>query len=261
MSAIRKKAQRVIEKLTGVDFEHTEGKSFFVIDAAKRGAAWYSYRSMLRSVLESQQIDHVLDVGANTGQFGRTLRSVYAGRISSFEPVSRPFQELEANIGSDGDWHAYNFALGSSESTQVIHVSPSSVFSSLLPTNDYCASRFGARSVANREELIRIRRLDAVLDEIAAAGSLQKIFLKLDTQGFDMEVFKGLGNRLDDVRVLQSEISLIPIYDNMPHWTESISLYEEAGFGVVGMFPVTWDAGRVVEYDCLLTRRERDQPH
>jgi hypothetical protein len=94
-----------------------------------------------------------------------------------------------------------------------------------------------------------------VLDELAAEGSFRNIFLKLDTQGFDAEVFKGLGSRLDDVRVLQSEISLIPIYENMPHWTESIALYESAGFGVAGMFPVNWDAGRVVEYDCLLTRK------
>jgi FkbM family methyltransferase len=255
MFAIRKKAQRVIEKLAGVDFEHTKGRSFFVIDAARMGEAWYSYRSMLRTVLQSHQIDHVLDVGANTGQFGRTLRSVYSGRISSFEPVSKSFRELELKIGSDNDWHAYNFALGSTEGTQTIHVSPSSVYSSLLKSNDYCASRFGERSVGSREERISIRRLDTVLDEIVSNGSFRKIFLKLDTQGFDMEVFKGLGNKLDEVLVLQSEVSLIPIYDNMPHWTESISLYESAGFGVVGMFPVNWDAGRVVEYDCLLTRK------
>jgi len=255
MSAIRKKAQRIVEKLAGVDFEHKEGKSFFVIDSAKREAAWYSYRSMLRSVLESHRIDHVLDVGANTGQFGRMLRSVYSGRISSFEPVSKSFQELTAKIGPDRDWRAYNFALGSSEGTQTIHVSASTVFSSLLKSNDYCASKFGERSVGTREELIQIRRLDAVLDELVADGAHRNIFLKLDTQGFDTEVFKGLGSRLGDVRVLQSEISLIPIYDNMPHWTESIALYEGAGFGVVGMFPVNWDDGQIVEYDCLLTRK------
>jgi FkbM family methyltransferase len=255
MSAIRKKAQRIVEKLTGVDFEHTQGKSFFVIDSSKRETAWYSYRSMLRSVLESHQIDHVLDVGANTGQFGRTLRSVYSGRISSFEPVSRSYQELTAKIAADGDWRAYDFALGSSEGTQTIHVAASTVFSSLLKSNDYCASKFGDRSVGTREELITIRRLDAVLDEIVAGGAHRRIFLKLDTQGFDTEVFKGLGSRLQDILVLQSEISLIPIYDHMPHWTESIALYESAGFGVVGMFPVNWDDGQVVEYDCLLTRK------
>lgn len=255
MSAIRKKAQRIVEKLAGVDFEHTQGKSFFVIDSAQREAAWYSYRSMLRSVLESHRIDHVLDVGANTGQFGRTLRSVYSGRISSFEPVSRSFSELTARIGADSEWRAYHFALGASEGTQTINVSASSVFSSLLKSNDYCASKFGERSVGTREELIQIRRLDTVLDELAADGAGRRIFLKLDTQGFDTEVFKGLGSRIADVLVLQSEISLIPIYDNMPHWTESIALYESAGFGVAGMFPVNWDDGQVVEYDCLLTRK------
>ena len=255
MSAMRKKVQRIVEKLAGVDFEHTQGRSFFVIDSARRGAAWYSYRSMLRFVLERHQIDHVLDVGANTGQFGRTLRAVYSGRISSFEPVSRSFQELSARIAADSDWQAFNFALGSSEGTQTIHVSASSVFSSLLKSNDYCASKFGERSVGTREELIAIRRLDTVLDEIASSCPSRRLFLKLDTQGFDTEVFKGLGSRLQDVLVLQAEISLIPIYDNMPHWTESIALYESAGFGVVGMFPVNWDDGQVVEYDCLLTRK------
>ena len=75
-------------------------------------------------------------------------------------------QVVEAKIRSDNDWHAYNFALGSTESTQTIHVSPSSVFSSLLKSNDYCAAKFGERSVCSREELITIRRLDAVLDEM-----------------------------------------------------------------------------------------------
>ena len=53
---------------------------------------------------------------------------------------------------------------------------------------------------------------------------------------------------------MQSEVSLIPIYEDMPHWTESIEMYEAAGFGVVGLYPVTRDDGRVIEYDCLLKR-------
>lgn len=78
----------------------------------------------------------------------------------------------------------------------------------------------------------------------------------METQGYDMEVFKGLGNKLKYVIVLQSEVSLISIYEGMPHWTESISIYEKAGFGVVGMFPVNRDSGRIIEYDCLLARVE-----
>jgi hypothetical protein len=87
----------------------------------------------------------------------------------------------------------------------------------------------------------------------------KRLFLKLDTQGFDLEVFKGLGMYTDQVSLIQSEVSLLPIYDGMPHWTQSIEAYEQAGFSVAGMFPVTRTrSGRVIEYDCLLLR-ERAQ--
>lgn len=84
-----------------------------------------------------------------------------------------------------------------------------------------------------------------------------RVFLKMDTQGYDTAVFEGLGTALAHVVLLQSEVSLIPIYAGMPHWTESIATYEKNGFGVVGMFPVSRDSSRVVEYDCLLVKWNR----
>jgi hypothetical protein len=104
------------------------------------------------------------------------------------------------------------------------------------------------------EEVIRIRGLDQLLEEIVPDIGNRRVFLKMDHQGYDLWVFKGLGNRLERVIGLQSEVSLISIYEGMPNWTDSISLYEQAGFGVVGTFPVNRDSGRVIEYDCLLER-------
>ena len=106
----------------------------------------------------------------------------------------------------------------------------------------------------NKVELVAVRRLDEVLDELGDIGRAKRIFLKMDTQGYDTRVFHGLGERVRDVVAMQSEVSLIPIYEDMPHWTESIEMYEAAGFGVVGLYPVTRDDGRVIEYDCLLKR-------
>ena len=96
--------------------------------------------------------------------------------------------------------------------------------------------------------------MDDVLDELAPTVSGQRVFPKLDTQGYDLNVYRGLGARVDDVVALLSEVSLIPIYEGMPHWTESIAEYEASGFGVIGLNPVTHDHGRVLEYDCLLQR-------
>jgi FkbM family methyltransferase len=251
---LQRSAKRWIEKLAGVELERTGRRSLFVFDSAKPEDAWYSFRATLRSVLTRHQVNHVIDVGANTGQFGQYLRGIYSGRISSFEPVSFAFEKLSRTVGPDGKWSAYKLALGATPGVTTINVSASSNFSSLLTANDYCISRFGERSAAAQKEEVTVKRLDQVLEEIGDETAPEKILLKMDTQGYDIEVFKGLGDKLNSVVAVQSEISLVPIYKEMPHWTESISTYEKAGFGVVGMYPVTRDAGRVVEYDCLLTR-------
>jgi FkbM family methyltransferase len=253
---LQRSAKLWIEKLAGVELERTGRRSLFVFDSAKPEDAWYSFRATLRSILTRHQVNHVIDVGANTGQFGQYLRAIYSGRISSFEPVSFAFEELSRTAGSDGKWSAYKLALGATPGVTTINVPAASNFSSLLTANDYCVSRFGERSAAARKEEVTVKRLDQVLEEIGgeSAAAPQKIFLKMDTQGYDVEVFKGLGDKLQSVVAIQSEISLIPIYKEMPHWTESVATYEKAGFGVAGMYPVMRDAGRVVEYDCLLTR-------
>ena len=54
---------------------------------------------------------------------------------------------------------------------------------------------------------------------------------------------------------LQSEISVIPLYDGMPHYTESLMRYEQFGFELTNLFVVSRTRdGRVVEYDCVMAR-------
>ncbi len=225
-----------------------------MIDKHNRMGAWFSYRAQLRSIVERFGINVVIDVGANEGQFARSLRSFYEGDILSFEPVTSVFEKLAEAASTDPKWHVHKLALGSQEATQTINISDNTVFSSLLTANEYCAQRFGEGSQGKREERVSVKRLDALLDSLIPHIEDKRILLKMDTQGYDSEVFKGLGSKLEHVHALQSEVSLVSIYEGMPHWTESISAYERAGFGVVGMFPVTRDAGRVIEYDCLLAR-------
>lgn len=256
MVTVKKLSKYIIKSLTGFEIERFGAKSFALIDRNNRIDAWFSYRNQIRSVIEKFDIDIVIDVGANEGQFSQQLRTFYDGEILSFEPVTSVFEKLAKAASADPKWHAFKLALGSSETTLTINVSDNTVFSSLLKTNDYCMQRFGDRSLGTREEVVSVRRLDMLLDDLIPDIENKRIFLKMDTQGYDMEVFKGLGNKIKHVNVLQSEVSLISIYEGMPHWTESISILEKAGFGVVGMFPVTRDSGRVIEYDCVLARQE-----
>ena len=55
-----------------------------------------------------------------------------------------------------------------------------------------------------------------------------------------------------------SELSVVPIYEGMPHMTEAIEFYEACGFEISGLFPVTRDVrtGRIVELDCIMVRAD-----
>lgn len=207
-----------------------------------------------RQVFKDFAVDLALDVGANTGQFAHDLRAFYKGDLISFEPVSAAFHHLASTASRDPHWKVYQLALGSQTSTQTMNVYRRTELSSFLKTNAYGTGHFGENAAITGQETVPVRRLDEVLDEVAPDWNRKRIFLKMDTQGYDLEVFKGLGNKLDHVVAIQSEVSLIPIYEGMPHWTDSILFYERAGFGVAGFFPVTLDACRVIEFDCLIVR-------
>ena len=253
MASVSKECARLAAKLLRRDIQRFD-TAYALIDPRHCGDAWFSASAQLRSVIESERIDLVIDVGANNGQFGQRLRRYYRGEILSFEPVGAAYSQLELVAARDTNWRAYDFALGSVDAMLPIHVAGRSSLSSLLATNEYGHAQFGDRARISTEELVSVRRLGDVLEELGIDPG-RRLLLKMDTQGFDLEVFKGLGSRAHGVRALLSEVSLIPIYDGMPHWLESLAFYEAAGLCVVGLFPVSRDAGRIIEYDCLMACR------
>ncbi len=200
-------------------------------------------------------IDCVLDVGANKGQFAKALRrGGYAGRIVSFEPVASVFADLRTAAASDPDWRVHQLAAGEEDGEAEINVRPGTM-SSLLPSSDFGRS-WAPRLRESTVETITVRRLDGLLDEAVSGLSDPHVLLKLDTQGFDLAAFRGLGDRAEDVMALQSEVSCVPIYDGMPTMLEQLDVYQRAGFALSGIFPVSRDQKtlRAIEFDALMVR-------
>jgi FkbM family methyltransferase len=227
----------------------------------KRLMSWVGDRH-LADVLRQYKVNVVLDAGANVGQYGQLLRRIgYRGAIVSFEPVPQFHTELAAKAAADDLWTTHNLALGREDGTAEMNMVPNTM-SSLLPASEYGTQRFHSLQETTTIK-VPVRRLDGILDEILGeilpAGTPPRVFLKMDTQGYDLEAFAGLGRRLEDVVGLQSELALLQIYDGMPRMPEALSVYEAAGFEVTGLFPVNVDPPtlRVLEYDCVMVRASR----
>jgi FkbM family methyltransferase len=208
------------------------------------------------AVLKGLAINGVLDVGANIGQYGTLLRSIgYRGRIVSFEPVADVYELLRSRAVGDANWLTVNTALGSAKGSATINVTRGSDLSSMRNPIDTDGRSLNGAIRVERAETIAISRLDEVVDEYVDRSPSRRLLLKCDTQGWDLEVLKGATGCLDDVVAVQVEMSVIPLYDGMPGWLESLTYLHDLGFEPTGFFPVTYLAdARVVEFDCLMVR-------
>lgn len=215
----------------------------------------------LLNVFDAYGIDCVIDVGANAGQYGRFLREIgFKGHIVSFEPVGAVFALLERQSASDGKWSCHKLALGDRNEEKTINVYKSTVFSSFLTANAYSKSIWQSLEDVTPES-VTVVRLEDVYEALIGSLGCKRCMLKLDTQGYDKLAFEGARGCLGHVHALQSELSLIAVYDGMTDVYDVLKEFHDGGFYISGMYPINRDESlAVIEYDCVLVRREPKMP-
>ncbi len=232
--------------------------NLFGYELMKPRRAQLTLEGHLAAVFRSRRIECVVDVGANEGQYARLVRRAgYRGRIVSFEPLPEAFATLQRLAAADADWVVHRLALGREDGTRVLHRTRSTDLASFHAPARLCAERFGAGAEVIGDELVSVRRLDGLAGELLGHVGSGRLFLKMDTQGWDLEVFAGAEGLLDRVEGLQSELSVTPLYEGMPGYLEAIAEYRRHGFEISGFYPVWRDTGSLVlgEADCVLLRR------
>ena len=223
----------------------------------EKSLASYAVHEHVAAVLEKYRVNCVVDVGANRGQYARRLRRAgYRGRIASFEPVPDVFERLRDAAGEDPNWTVYPYALGREDTTTSMHVVPGTL-SSVLPPTDFGAERYEQLRAPTSHD-VPVRRLDGLLEEVTAGLANPRLYLKLDTQGYDVEVFRGVGDHIRDFVGMQSELALMRIYEAMPRLPDALQVYEASGFEVTALYPVSRESAtaRVLEFDCVMVRAE-----
>lgn len=184
-----------------------------------------------KAMFEKYQIDLILDVGANTGIFGKEVRNMaYRGDLISFEPLQAAFDKLSKAAENDPGWKTYNYALGAECGKQVINISANSHSSSILDILDTHTKAESTASYVGRQE-ITIRTLDSVFSEIK--GSAKEIYLKIDTQGFELNVLKGAVQSLDDIHTIQLEMSLRRLYADQPLYSDIMAFLHSRDYTLI----------------------------
>jgi FkbM family methyltransferase len=213
----------------------------------------------LEKLFKHNKIDCVVDVGGNYGQFASEVRRLpYTGRIISFEPVCKFFHALQEISNYDDNWEISSYALGAEAADAEINVMESPGLSSILqPDTVKMKEHLPAPDKVglNHVQPIVIRRLDELASEIVFLAEALSVFLKIDTQGFDLKVMEGAEFYLDNVNIIQLEISMISIYDMAPLYDEALSYMRKLGYQPSAFFPVTFNNDlAAIEFDCVFVR-------
>lgn len=205
-------------------------------------------------ILEGAGIDVALDVGANVGQYATGLRqSGFRGRIVSFEPQSAQFARLQAAAAADPRWECRRLALGSEEGSAELRIGGSTETSSLLEVEQHLAEVPEWRTAGT--ETVPVARLDALAPELLRDG--ERVLLKIDVQGYELEVLRGATEMLGAVHALEIELLLVPLYRDQASYLETLEHLDAAGFRLASVSPgyVHAPSGHMVYLDGLLVRK------
>jgi FkbM family methyltransferase len=203
-------------------------------------------------------IDLVVDVGANTGQYGRSIRAMgYRGRIVSLEPLPAAYQQLERAARADDDWRTVKVGLGRRDAKASLHVAANSYSSSFFaPTAAHLGADPAVEQIGSVE--VEVRRLEGMAD--ALVGAARRPLLKLDTQGSELDILEGTGDAMRRFVALHVELSLVPMYEGAPLMADVVDWLERRGYVVAELEPELSDpaGGRLLQVNGLFVRDRYD---
>ena len=193
------------------------------------------YRIFLKNDLKRRlkiirhcKIDVLFDVGANVGQYSAKMRNMgFNEKIISFEPLNADFEKLKHTASLHKNWFVSNYALGNEDTNGFINISGKSDNSSILNMLPKHTEINAGLNYIGRQE-IQIRKLDSVFNLYTEKE--KSVMLKIDTQGYEKNVIDGATESLKKIKIIQLEMSIVPLYEGEMLITEMIKYLANRDF-------------------------------
>ncbi len=121
----------------------------------------------------------------------------------------------------------------------------------------------------NSERFDVVKKIDislTTIDLIASEYNIEMDYMKLDTQGYELEILKGARNSLRKTIMLEVEIEYSEMYKGQPLFFDVVKYLDEIGFQLLDLSKVYWRSkksklfyntkGRLVFGDALFIKKD-----
>jgi hypothetical protein len=144
-------------------------------------------------------------------------------------------------------------AIGETDGTVTVNRSAESDMSSILALDPAFLESSPSSAYVGQEE-VPVRRLDTVFGDHVEADD--RVFVKIDTQGYERQVLAGAAGMVDAIIGFQVEMSLVPLYDGEATFDELMAHMRAFGFAPHLIIPGYYSRhlGRMLQVDGVFLR-------
>ena len=205
-----------------------------------------------RSALEPYKFSSVVDVGANRGQFTLLMAGLRPdATIWAFEPLIEPYRKLIEVISGLSNVRAFQSAIGPERASVAMNVAKRDDSSSILPITGLQEQIFPDTGHQRTVDI----RMAPLGDFIEGHEMARPSLLKIDVQGYELEVLKGSKDQLDRFDVIYTEASFLELYQGQPLAHDVIAALAAERFRLAAIHNLIHAPdGRAVQADFLFER-------
>ena len=191
--SLKDQLKSILKKTTGLSFYKNQPLGIDPFHDIKQRMTGYDFKTFL-------------DVGANVGQTARHIRTAFPNAvIHSVEPIKKTFQLLQQNTNGY-NVITHHLALGSKNETVEINMdenNTNSAINSLVRSNN---------EIISGQAFTETIRVVTTSDFCSSLGIKHIDYLKIDTEGYDLEVIKGASDLLsrNAISFIEAEVSMNP---------------------------------------------------
>jgi FkbM family methyltransferase len=202
-----------------------------------RAGLWrYAYHGIAPTIehipaIKGLQIGSCIDVGANIGQFSALVSYLHpSATIFAFEPLPEASRKFRSGLSGPRIFHI-NCGIGKNSGSTTLHVTSRADSSSFLVPAQNQERAFGV--VESDSIKVPVQRLDEALRSVSLPPP---VLLKIDVQGFELDVLEGAGALIASIDYCYLELSYVELYEGQPLASSVLSYLFSRGFQLAGVF-------------------------
>lgn len=184
----------------------------------------------------------IVDVGCRWGFADKFSEDIAVGNITvfGFDPDKDECARLKEIYKDNANVNLVPLGLSSETGKRKLYLTKEPACSSLYEPIERLTKNYPALDCAKKEREIEVEL--TTLDSWASNNKVNKVdYIKIDTQGAELNILKGATSLLSTIRFLEVEVEFNPIYEGQPIFSDVDYFLRKYGF-------VLWRISNIVHY-------------